>query len=337
MKSIFSVAAVIAACLSLVNGHGTVKAFIANGRTHNGPLEGRGSQMQSPIRQVANLNPITDAYSSNMACGASAAASAKTIANVTAGSTVQFTWTAGPSQKWPHRYGSVMLYAYRCPNNDARTCKPPTGAEWVLIDALGFDPKPNEVPAGSNPARTGWYQDRIRAGLPVSFKVPKNLQNGDYLFRHEIIALHVAMDRGAEYYPSCTQVRVTGGSNASLRSQGADFAKFPGEYNPNHPGLRINVFNNNLNAKNYKMPGPAKFVGTNQPAPASSSTRKPTSSATSAPAKTESNSPKPTSTKGLKRCPARRNARGELIKRSEWIEQEKRSKHKREHSRRLSH
>jgi len=67
--------------------------------------------MQSPIRQVANLNPITDAYSGNMACGASAAASAKTIANVTAGSNVQFTWTAGPSQKWPHRYGCVLCGA----------------------------------------------------------------------------------------------------------------------------------------------------------------------------------------------------------------------------------
>jgi cellulase len=169
----------------------------------------------------------------------------------------------------------------------------------------------------------------------VSFKVPKNLQNGDYLFRHEIIALHVAMDRGAEYYPSCTQVRVSGGSNASLRSQGADFAKFPGEYNPNHPGLRINVFNNNLNAKNYKMPGPAKFVGSKQLA-APSSTDKPTSSPTPTPVKTETNVPKPSSTKSLKRCPARRNKRGELIKRSDSFEEEKR-KHKRDHSRRLSH
>jgi len=108
-----------------------------------------------------------------------------------------------------------------------------------------------------------------------------------------------------------------------------------GEYNPNHPGLRINVFNNNLNAKNYKMPGPAKFVGSKQLA-APSSTDKPTSSPTPTPAKTETNAPKPSSTKSLKRCPARRNKRGELIKRSDSFEEEKR-KHKRDHSRRLSH
>ena len=42
--------------------------------------------------------------------------------------------------------------------------------------------------------------------------IPKELENGDYILRHEIVALHLADKKGgAEFYTSCIQLRVKGG------------------------------------------------------------------------------------------------------------------------------
>lgn len=293
MKSV--ILSCVAFCLyvSLVGAHGTVGTFTANGKTYIGPQPRSNSNLDSPVREIDTLNPITDLNSDSMKCGPGAKSSARAVAEVNAGSSVSFSWTAGTSQKWPHRWGPVMLYAYKCPG-DAKDCTPPSGAEWFLIDAAGFDDNANEVPSGGDPARSGWVQDRFRANMSVPAKIPKSMQNGSYLLRHEIIALHVAMGRGPEFYVSCTQINVSGGSNKSAQDQGAELVKFPGTYKSSDKGLHVNVFDNQLNKNNYVMPGPKVFLGTggNNQEPASSSTGddKPTSS-------TKSSTAKPTGTK----------------------------------------
>jgi len=182
-----------------------------------------------------------------------------------------------------------MLYAYQCPDGvDAKDCKPPSADGWTLIDAQAFDPNPSQVP-NSN----GWTQDRFHNNMTVPSPIPKGLPNGNYLFRHEIIALHRAMDSGAEYYVSCTQARVSGSSSGSTKSAGAQLVALPGFYSGNEKGIKVNVFDSNLNAGNYVMPGPKLFSGKatggnggaqnpgSSPAPSSSdseSTPKPTSS-----------------------------------------------------------
>ena len=71
-------------------------------------------------------------------------------------------------------------------------------------------------------------------GDSYSLLLPDNLRPGDYLIRHEIIALHLAVTRGgAEFYPSCTQIRV-GGSGTGTPS---DTVTFPGAYSDNDPGI----------------------------------------------------------------------------------------------------
>jgi len=69
---------------------------------------------------------------------------------------------------------------------------------------------------------------------PASVTLPTQVAPGDYLVRHEIIALHLAVTLGgAEFYPSCTQIRV-GGSQTGTPNQ---TVSFPGAYNDNDPGI----------------------------------------------------------------------------------------------------
>ncbi|KAH7087231.1 glycosyl hydrolase family 61-domain-containing protein [Auriculariales sp. MPI-PUGE-AT-0066] len=314
MKSIILSCVAFCLSVSLVGAHGTVGTFTANGKTYIGPQPRSNSNLNSPVREIDTLNPITDANSGSMACGPGAKSSAKAVADVTAGSSVSFTWTAGTSQKWPHRWGPIMLYAYQCPG-DAKDCAPPSGAEWFLIDAAGFDDNANEVPAGGDPARSGWVQDRFRANMSVPARIPKSMPNGSFLLRHEIIALHVAMDRGAEFYVSCTQVNVSGGSSKTAKDQGAELVKFPGAYNPSEKGLRVNVFDNGLNKNNYVMPGPKVFLGTGntdtEPASSSSTagndTPTSTKSSTNKPTGTKSGSTSSPTTTRPSRCKAKRH------------------------------
>jgi hypothetical protein len=86
-------------------------------------------------------------------------------------------------------------------------------------------------------------------GAPASVTLPTQLAAGDYLIRHEIIALHLAVTRGGcEFYPSCTQLRV-GGSQTGKPNE---TVAFPGAYSDDDPG----IYDPNVYA-----PGPYTFPG----------------------------------------------------------------------------
>ena len=88
-------------------------------------------------------------------------------------------------------------------------------------------------------------------GKPTSVTLPTDIAPGDYLVRHEIIALHLAQARGgAEFYPSCTQIRV-GGSQSGTPDQ---TVSFPGAYSDDDPGIYDpNVYDS---GQTYTFPGP---------------------------------------------------------------------------------
>jgi hypothetical protein len=77
--------------------------------------------------------------------------------------------------------------------------------------------------------------------------------------RHEIIALHLAVSMGgAEFYPSCAQLKV-GGSQSGAPKQ-SELVSLPGAYKDSDPGIfDPNVFNP---GSKYTFPGPniAAFV-----------------------------------------------------------------------------
>lgn len=140
-----------------------------------------------------------------------------------------------------------------------------TQAKWFKISEDGKTPGDNST----------WLQQRLSVSSPSSLPtqtnciavnggvanstIPSNLAPGNYLLRHEIIALHLATSLGgAEFYPACAQITV-GGSQSGAPSA-SDLVSIPGAYSDNDPGIfDPNVFTPDAP---YVFPGPpiASFI-----------------------------------------------------------------------------
>jgi hypothetical protein len=66
--------------------------------------------------------------------------------------------------------------------------------------------------------------------------IPANLAPGNYLLRHEIIALHLGnLFQGAQFYVACIQLKVSGNGTGVPRSK--DLVSLPGAYSDHDPGI----------------------------------------------------------------------------------------------------
>lgn len=111
-------------------------------------------------------------------------------------------------------------YIAHCPDDDCKSFKGDEGNVWVKISQQSYDPS----------AQVPWASDLLREqGALWKVTVPPTLAPGEYLLRHEILGLHVAGTRmGAQFYPSCTQIRVIEGGDTQLPVGVA----LPGAYDP---------------------------------------------------------------------------------------------------------
>lgn len=85
-----------------------------------------------------------------------------------------------------------------------------------------------------------WGTDTVinNAGKQV-ITIPGCLEDGEYLLRAEMIALHGARSvNGAQLYMECAQVNVSGGKGA----QKPTTYSIPGIYKSSDPGLLINIY-----------------------------------------------------------------------------------------------
>lgn len=135
----------------------------------------------------------------------------------------------------------MIDYIAACPNNDCST---------VDKTALKFA-KLNQVGLKSGPAPGNWGSDDLVANNNSwSITVPSSLKAGAYVLRHEMIALHGSRtDNGAQNYPQCLNIMVSGGG--SKIPSGASPTTF---YKRTDPGVLIDIYNG-LNS--YTVPGPA--------------------------------------------------------------------------------
>lgn len=107
-------------------------------------------------------------------------------------------------------------------------------------------------------------------GAVVEYTIPACLADGFYLVRHETIALHAAYSYpGAQVYPGCHQLEVTGGGSTVPSS----LVGFPGAYKATDPGITYDAYkgeyfcldvqaiesNECVLATEYVIPGPAVF------------------------------------------------------------------------------
>lgn len=119
-------------------------------------------------------------------------------AEVAAGGTVDFLWST-----WPESHiGPILTYVADCGGDCTTVDK--TTLKFVKIDEAAVDLDTQEWPTAAMIANNFTY----------SVTVPTGLASGDYVFRHEIIAMHGAGSvGGAQNYPFCVNIAITGGGS----------------------------------------------------------------------------------------------------------------------------
>lgn len=182
----------------------------------------------------------------------------------------------GPSGR--RAIGPVIDYLANC-NGDCSSVDK-TALRFFKIDEAG-------ILDGADQSGT-WATDKlISNNNSWAVTVPESIAPGNYVLRHEIIALHSAGDQGgAQNYPQCLNLEVTGGR--SEKPKGTPGMEL---YTPKDDGILFNIYQQ---IDEYPIPGPPVFSGGSgsspQP-PASSTSPSPSAPSTTTQPPRESSKP----------------------------------------------
>ncbi|KAG9235148.1 glycosyl hydrolase family 61-domain-containing protein, partial [Amylocarpus encephaloides] len=168
-------------------------------------------------------------------------ANAKKTATVAAGGTVRMDWNTWPES----HHGPVIDYMANC-NGDCTTVDKAT-LEFFKIAEKGL--------VDNSAAPGTWASDElITNNNSWAITIPSTLAAGNYVLRHEIIALHSAGSAdGAQNYPQCINLEVTGsGTEAPTGTLGTDL------YTETDQGILVSIYTVGLD---YVIPGPALAFG----------------------------------------------------------------------------
>lgn len=229
----YAIASVLALASS-VSAHTLMYGAWVNGVDQG---DGRNAYIRSP----PNNSPVKDLASPDLVCNVNGGKAVPNFLSAAAGDTLTFEWyhnTRGDDIVDPSHLGPIITWVAEYTEGDG------TGATWSKIDEDGYD--------GSK-----WAVEKLVAnGGKYDFTLPASLAAGKYLIRQEIIAHHesdatfnVNPARGAQFYPSCVQVEVTG-SGSAVPDQNFDFNV---GYTYADPGIHFNLYNGYTS---YTIPGP---------------------------------------------------------------------------------
>jgi len=237
---LFTTLILFALVATLVQAHGFLASVTIDGKLFQGNIPNT-SPIPSAIRQINSVNPIKPSTDRAVNCGADAQ-TAEQVLDANPGSQLVFDWHGGTDGTWPHDTGPMMTYMALCGNT---TCDKfdAIGAKWFKINEDGRIP-------GDKDGK--WMQSILFNGGKANATIPSSISPGDYLVRHEIIALHNAVNPGgAEFYPSCTQIRI--GNNSNPVVQPNQTVALPGAYSDTDPGILVNAYDSGAA---YIFPGP---------------------------------------------------------------------------------
>ncbi|KDN71242.1 putative glycosyl hydrolase family 61 [Colletotrichum sublineola] len=236
---------------------GSAALAAAHGIVNNGVIGGKNFTFYQPYqdpymnpaperisRAIQSNGPVEDVISLDIQCGAATAGGgtkpAKLVAKAAAGEEVTLDWTL-----WPESHiGPTITYMAKCANDDCTTWQPSAKDNvWFKVQEEGREGTSNNW--GATPL--------MKAGNSgVKYTIPECIAPGQYLVRHEIIALHAASSYpGAQFYPSCHQIEVTGSGSTNP----SDLVAFPGAYKGSDAGITYNAYQ----AQPYTVPGPKVF------------------------------------------------------------------------------
>lgn len=152
---------------------------------------------------------------------------------VQAGQSITLQWNTWPGDS--HK-GPIIDYLARCSGSCSTVDK--TSLRFFKIAQQGLI-SPNN-----------WATDVLgRNSNRWTVRIPSSLQAGNYVLRHEIIALHSgASPNGAQLYPQCINIQVTGGGSSQPSGT-------PGTslYRATDPGILHNIYTSTT----YPIPGPS--------------------------------------------------------------------------------
>ncbi|CAE6421776.1 unnamed protein product [Rhizoctonia solani] len=263
-----STAFALLASAALVAGHGRVTGVQINGvyfpgsQNYNTPENDK-----SPVRGLPNdlgFVRYDNVNSPDIACSSGGYTPRKLTPEVPAGGQVGVRWggDGGPNkQQWPHPEGPAIAYLASC--NGKCSEFNPSNAQFFKIAQEGLDGsrRPNQDGNDHLPWGQGmWAQNRIQYEDSWNFvTIPNDIKPGEYILRHELISLHAAHDRGqgAQYYPACVQIKVTGGGNSTPATTPATqlYTTNDGIIDIYTPGDKHGIA-----ASAYRIPGPALYV-----------------------------------------------------------------------------
>ncbi|KAM7200395.1 cellulose-growth-specific protein [Naviculisporaceae sp. PSN 640] len=222
-----------------------------------------------PNSQFYKLAPITSPLDPNITCGRNAFVSAPktSTADILAGSEVGFRVSVdghgnldqiitethinpsgGPWKPYAWHGGPTMVYLSRALNDDLSSYR--GEGDWFKIAYKG--------PVNN----THWNVGREHE---FSFTVPRTTPPGKYLMRIEHIMPTSEHPPYQQFYVNCALVNVIGPGGGTP----VGFARFPGTYKPNDPGLQVprnqvvdyDVAPSELRLLEYKPPGPPVWQG----------------------------------------------------------------------------
>jgi len=240
-------AAAAFALIPSVAAHGYVSSIVTGGKTYPGSNPNWYYLPSSQIVPTAGWFALNQdngfvspsAYgTSDIACHKSAKPGSTQIP-VKAGDSVTLVWNTWPDS----HHGPVIDYMAKC--SGSCTSASAGSLNFFKIDASGL------INDASPPGT--WATDNLINASPAfswNVKIPSSLASGNYVMRHEIIALHAAgSSNGAQNYPQCINFQVTGtGSSAPAGVPATSF------YKASDPGILIGIYSS---ISSYAMPGPA--------------------------------------------------------------------------------
>ncbi|KAF2281120.1 cel1 protein precursor [Westerdykella ornata] len=235
-STVFTAAALLTAQAA---AHGAVTSYVIDGKTYPG-YEGfaPATSPKTIQRQWPDYNPTMSVNDKKVMCNGGT--SADLSATVPAGGKVRAIW-----KQWTHEQGPVMVWMYKCAG-DFKSCDG-SGKKWFKIDQEGMTAPPL---SGRN-----WGTAKVVKNLYWESTIPANLAPGNYLIRHELLALHQA--NAPQFYAECAQIQVTG--SGSAEPSGQYLANIPGYASQNDPGIMVDTYGSK--ATTYTPPGPPVWTG----------------------------------------------------------------------------
>ncbi|RVD84093.1 uncharacterized protein DFL_005861 [Arthrobotrys flagrans] len=226
---------------STVLAHAYIKEMVIGGQTYAGFDPFYQASPQGIVQPWDTSNRHTDgpmrlSDGDGIICGRNPTP-AQNVAKAQAGSQLTFRWS-----RWQSNHqGPIITYLADCGGD----CRQARGAnlQWFKIDEAGL------LQQGY------WATDHlIRQGYEWKIQLPQNIKSGQYLMRHEMIALQFATQQnGAQFFTSCTNLDIEGGTGQSV-PQGVRLQDY---YTSATQGLFVNI----QGLGSYPIPGPPLTQG----------------------------------------------------------------------------